>query len=118
MFVMQEVLSRTDDPKAPLLGQEFCELRPYDSVSAGEPVFFVREARAQWNASINDVDWDILRIEEFTTLQEAKDRYAARGHTPAEQGFIYSDSPFKLGTIQRISLLDGNATLEQLEPLR
>ena len=88
---MQEVLSKTDDPKAPLRDQEFYELRLYDSDSAGELVFCVREARAQWNDSIKGVEWDEPEIGAFATLQEAKERYAARRQTLAEKGFIYSD---------------------------
>jgi hypothetical protein len=71
---MQEVLSKTDDPKAPLRDQEFYELRLYDSDSAGEPVYCVREARAQWNDSIKGVEWDEPEIGAFGTLQEAKER--------------------------------------------
>ena len=41
---MQEMLSKTDDPKTPLHDQEFYELRLYDSESAGNPVYCVREA--------------------------------------------------------------------------
>ena len=91
---MQEVLSKTDDPKAPLLGQEFYELRLYDSDSAGEPVYYVREARARWNASIKGVEWDEPQIEAFATHQEAKERYAARRLLLAQRGFIYSDMDF------------------------
>jgi hypothetical protein len=88
---MQEVLSRTDDPKAPLRDQEFYELRLYDSDSAGEPVFCVREARARWDDSIKSVEWDAPEIEAFATPQEAKERYATRRQTLVEKGFIYSD---------------------------
>jgi len=34
---MQEILSKTDDPKAPLRDQEFYELRLYDSESDASP---------------------------------------------------------------------------------
>ena len=88
---MQEVLSKTGDPKAPLRDQEFYELQLYDSDSAAEPVYCVREARARWNDSIKSVEWDKPKIGAFGTLQEAKERYAARRQTLAEKGFIYSD---------------------------
>jgi len=46
ILVMQEVLSKTDDPKVALRDQEFYELRLYDSDVAGEPVYcFARGAR-------------------------------------------------------------------------
>lgn len=91
ILAMQEVLSKTDDPKAPLRDQEFYELRLYDSDSVGEPVYCVREARARWNDSIKGVEWDEPEIGAFGTLQEAKERYATRRQTLAEKGFIYSD---------------------------
>ncbi len=71
--------------------QEFYELQLYDSDSAGEPVFCVREARAQWEDSIKGVEWDEPEIEAFATPQEAKERYATRRQALAEKGFIYSD---------------------------
>lgn len=88
---MQEILSRTNNPKAPLLGQEFYELRLYDSNSAGESVYCVREAHARWNDSIKGVEWDEPETGTFATLQEAKERYAERRFALAEEGFIYSD---------------------------
>jgi hypothetical protein len=88
---MQEVLSKTDDPKAPLRDREFYELRLYDSDSAGEPVYCVRKARARWNDSIKGLEWDEPEIGAFATLQEAKEQYAAWKLTLAEKGFIYSD---------------------------
>jgi hypothetical protein len=45
----------------------------------GEPVYYVREARARW---------DEEHIEQVATLQE---RYAARRLLLAQRGFIYSD---------------------------
>jgi hypothetical protein len=49
MLAMQEILSKTNDPKVPLRDQEFYELRLYDSESGGEPVYCLRQARAQRN---------------------------------------------------------------------
>ena len=91
LLTMQEVLSKTDDPKAPLLNQEFYELSLRDSDSAGEPVYHVREARALWDEESGKIVWDEERIEQVATLQEAKERYAARRLLLAQKGFIYSD---------------------------
>ena len=78
---MHELLSNTDadDPKIPPSEQEFWELRLYESDSAGEPVYCVREARALWNDESNQHVWDEPEIQAFATLQEAK------------LGFIHSD---------------------------
>jgi hypothetical protein len=91
ILAMQEVLSKTDNPKAPLHDQEFYELRLYDSESAGEPVYCVREACARWNDSIKGVEWGEAEIGTFATHEEAKEWYATRRQALAERGFIYPD---------------------------
>lgn len=91
IVAMQEVLSKTNAPKDPLGDQEFYELRLYDSESDGKPVYHVREARARWDEESGKIVWDGERIEQVATLQEAKERYAARRLLLAQRGFIYSD---------------------------
>ena len=88
---MQEILSKTDDPKAPLRDQKFYELRLFDSDRAGEPVYCVREARAWWDEEAGQIVWDQELVQSFVTDQEAKERYTARRLALAEKGFIYSD---------------------------
>ena len=88
---MHEVLSRIDDPKAPLQDQDFYELELYDSSSAGEPVFCIREARASWDRSAGRMVWSDQKTEAFATLLEARKRYAGRLFALAERGFKYSD---------------------------
>jgi hypothetical protein len=88
---MQEVLSKTDNPKAPLRDHEFYELRLYDSDSAEEPVYYVREVRARWDDDAGQIVWDQEQVETFVSHQEAKERYAARRLALTEKGFIYSD---------------------------
>lgn len=88
---MQEVLSRTEDPSAPLRDQEFYELRLYDSVISGEPRYCVREACARWDDEAKQIVWEKEQIQIFTMHQQAKDDYATRRFALAEKGFIYSD---------------------------
>jgi hypothetical protein len=88
---MQEVLSKTVDAKVPLCGQEFYELRLYDSDCAGEPVFCVQEARARWDEDSGQPVRDQVYNAQFLTLKEAKEHYAERRGALAEKGFIYSD---------------------------
>ena len=88
---MQEILSRTDDWKAPLRNQEFYELRLYDSDEIWEGQFVVREAHAQWHEECEQVVWDEAETEVLPTLEEAKWRYAKRRQALNEKGFIYSD---------------------------
>jgi hypothetical protein len=89
---MQELLSRTDDPKAPLCGQEFYELRFYESESEGRRVYCVREAHAQWSDMDGQIMWDEDRVRAFATHKEAEERYSERKLALAERGFIYSDT--------------------------
>ena len=88
---MQEILSKTVDPKAPLRGQEFYELRLYDSDCAGEPVFCVQEARAKWDEDSGQPARDQVFNAQFLTLKEATECYGERRSALAEKGFIYSD---------------------------
>jgi resolvase-like protein len=73
---MQEILSRTDDSKAPLRDQEFYELRLDDSDEMWDRQFVVREAHAQWHEECGQVVWDEAETEILPTLEEAKERYA------------------------------------------
>jgi len=87
---MQEVLSKTDDPKTPLRDQEFYELRLYDSESAGNPVYCVREAHAQWSDKDGQIMWDDEQVHVLVTQEAAKKRYAKLRLALAQRGFIYS----------------------------
>jgi len=88
---MQEVLSKAADPKTPPRDQEFYELNLYDSDSAGERVYCMREARARWDDESKQAIRDEEHFEQFLTLEEAEKRYAERRLALAEEGFIYSD---------------------------
>jgi hypothetical protein len=94
ILAMQEILSKTDDPKGPLRDQEFYELRLYDSQSGSEPVYCVRQARARWNDEAGDAVWDDEQVQAFATHQEAKERYEAQRRALADKGFIHSDMDF------------------------
>jgi hypothetical protein len=91
ILVMQEVLSKTDDPKVALRDQEFYELRLYDSDVAGDPVYCVGEVRARWDDEAGHIVWDEEQVQAFMTHQEAKQQYAARRVALVQKGYIYSD---------------------------
>jgi len=91
MDAMQEVLSRTVDPKVPLKGQEFYELRIDDSDDVWRPGFVVSEAHAQWSEIDQQIMWDETESERCPTYENAQERYEARRRALAEKGFIYSD---------------------------
>jgi hypothetical protein len=88
---MQEVLSRTNDPKAPLQGQEFYELRLLEEPNELGTRHCVRQIRAQWSEPDGEIMWDKEEVDYFWILDEAERRYVERKLALAERGFIYSD---------------------------
>lgn len=88
---VQEVLSRTIDPQAPLKGQEFYELRLDDADLTGRPGFVVSEAKAAWSEIDQQIVWAETESERCLTLEHAQERYEARRLALAQKGFVYSD---------------------------
>ncbi len=88
---MQEVLSRTVDPNAPLKGQEFYEIRIDDSNHILHSAFIVSQKHAAWSEIDQQVMWDDIESERCVTYEHAQERYTARRLALAEKGFIYSD---------------------------
>ena len=95
---MQELLSKTDDPKPPIHDSDFYELRLIiyelrSSVSdfAAKPIFCVRKAHARWDDADKAIAWDIPDIWAFGNIQEAKDWYQGQRLALVERGFIYSN---------------------------
>lgn len=100
---MQEVLSKTTDSNVPLEETELYELRLDDLGTPFRPQFIdslgivarhqfiVREARATWSQIDRDIMWDGIQHEEFSTLEDAQERYESRRAALVAKGFIYSD---------------------------
>lgn len=88
---MQEVLSKTSGPNAPLNEQEIFELSLLDVVNDLGTRYIVRQVHAQWSEIDGQVMWDQEEIDHFWVLNEAKRRYAERRLALGEKGFIYSD---------------------------
>jgi hypothetical protein len=88
---MQEVLSRTVDPAAPLTEQEFYELSLLDETNDSGIRYCVRQAHAEWSEIDRQIVWDKEETNYFWGLSEAKQRYEERRGTLAKKGFIYSD---------------------------
>jgi hypothetical protein len=89
--MMQEVLSRTRDPKVSLAEQEFFELSLLDVFNDMRVRYCVREAHAQWSGIDQAILFDQIEVESFWILNEAKRRYAERRLALGKKGFIYSD---------------------------
>ena len=88
---MQEVLSKTVDPGAPLRGQEFYELSLLDEANELGTLYSVRQAHAEWSEIDGQVMWNQEEVEHFWIMSEAKKRYEERRLALSERGFIYSD---------------------------
>jgi hypothetical protein len=88
---MQEVLSRTVDPNAPLQGQEFYELRLFEEDNPIGMRHGVLQIHAVWKDANQDVVWDSEEVDYFWILDEAKKRYVERRQVLVEKGFKYSD---------------------------
>jgi hypothetical protein len=89
--VMQELLSKTTDPQAPLQQQEFYELRLDDLSAQTANIFSVREAHASWSEEDGQIMWDNLQNEEFGSFEQARARYEDRRAVLILRGFIHSD---------------------------
>jgi hypothetical protein len=88
---MQEILSKTVDPHAPLQGQEFYELRLLEEANPLGTRHCVQQTHAQWSHKNQDVIWESEEVDCFWILDEAKKRYVERRLALVEKGFIYSD---------------------------
>jgi len=88
---IQEVLSKTDEPNAPLNGRENCELSMLDEENDLGTRYCDRQAHAEWS----DIDGQIMSGQEetdhFRILNAAKHRYAERRLALTEKGFVYSE---------------------------
>lgn len=88
---MQEVLSNTIDPNAPLLGQEFYELRLFEEDNPLGTRHCVLQIHAVCRNAIRGPMWESEELDYFWILDEAKERYAERMAALALLGFVYSD---------------------------
>ena len=88
---MQEALSKSGNPKAPLSKQEHYEMSLLDEANDLGTRYCVRQAHAVWSEIDGQIMWDQEEVEYFWILDRAKQRYAERRRALAEKGFIYSD---------------------------
>jgi hypothetical protein len=91
---MKEVLSKTDDPNAPLEGQELFELTLLDEANELGTGYHVRQAHAEWSEIDGQMMWDQEEADHFSILSQAQQRYAERRLALVQRGFIYSDMDF------------------------
>ena len=89
--MMQELLSRTVDPKAPLQGQEFYELCLLEEANQLGTRYYVKQWHAEWSEIDQQIMFDGEEKDYFWILDDAKHRYAERRLALVAKGFIYSD---------------------------
>ena len=89
--MIEEVLSKTIDPKTPLEELEFYELSLLDEANDLGTRHRIRQAHGAWSEIDGQIMWDQEEVEYFWILATAKQRYVERRRALAEKGFIYSD---------------------------
>jgi hypothetical protein len=89
--MMEEILSKTIDPKTPLEELEYNELSLLDEANDLGTRHRIRQAHGAWSEIDGQVMWDQEEVEYFWILDQAKERYEQRRRALAEKGFIYSD---------------------------
>jgi hypothetical protein len=85
---MQELLWKTDDPKAPLRKLEFYQLRLDDLTDSH---YRVVQLYGAWHDLTGRIVWDKVETDSLETIHQARARYAERRLALVERGFIYSD---------------------------
>jgi len=94
--MMEEVLSKTIDPKAPLRELEYYELSLLDEANDLGTRHVVKQWHGAWSEIDRQIMWDQEEVEYFRILAQAKERYVERRRALVEKGFIYSDSRGRL----------------------
>ena len=89
--MIEEILSRTIDPKTPVEELEYYDLSLLDEANDLGTRHRIRQAHGAWSEIDGQIMWDREEIEYFWILAEAKQRYEERRRALAEKGFIYSD---------------------------
>jgi hypothetical protein len=89
--LIEEILSKTIDPKTPLGELEYYELSLLDEANDLGTRHRIRQAHGAWSKIDGQIMWDQEEVEYFWILAQAKERYAERRRALAEKGFIYSD---------------------------
>ena len=89
--MLEEILSKTIDPKTPLNELEYYQLSLLDEPNDLRTRHVVKQWHGAWSEIDRRVMWDQEEVEYFWILALAKERYEKRKRALAEKGFIYSD---------------------------
>jgi hypothetical protein len=88
---MEEILSKTDDPKTPVEELEYYQLSLLDEANDLGTRHVIKQWHGAWSEIDRQIMWDGEEVEYFWILAQAKERYAERRRALVEKGFIYSD---------------------------
>jgi len=89
--MMDEILSKTIDPKTPLQELEYYELSLLDEANDLGTRHVVKQWHGAWSEIDRQIMWDGEQVEYFWILAQAKERYEERRRALVDKGFIYSD---------------------------
>ena len=88
--MLEEVLSKTIDPKTPLEELEYYQLSLLEEAND----LGTRRVVKQWHGAWSEIDRQVMsdpqEAEYFWILVQTKERYEERRNALAEKGFIYS----------------------------
>jgi hypothetical protein len=75
-LLIEEILSKTIDPKTPLGELEYYELSLLDEANDLGTRHRIRQAHGAWSKIDGQIMWDQEEVEYFWILAQAKERYA------------------------------------------
>jgi len=105
--MIEEMLSKTDDPKTPVEELEYYELSLLDEVNDLGTRHVVKQWHGAWSEIDRQIMWDGEEVEYFWILDQAKQRYEESSASPipsSEQGWLFHNSAAFLRWPLRIAL--------------
>jgi hypothetical protein len=87
---MVHILWKSNAPHSPLQDHELVELRLVDLGSPDHPQYLVREIRAYWSSSAQQICWSGYKDHSYGTPQEAQNDFAQRKDSISCTGFRFT----------------------------
>jgi hypothetical protein len=99
--MMEELLSKTIDPKTPQNELEHYQVSLLDEANDLGTRHVVKQWHGAWSEVDRQIMWDGGEVEYFWIPAQAKQRHEERRRALAEEGFIYLDMDPMLGHCTR-----------------
>ena len=87
---MVEILWKSNAPHSPIEDHDLVELRVVDFGGREKLRYVVREIRASWSASAQEIEWKGYRDETYGTPQEAQRGFESRKASLVNAGFPFT----------------------------